>query len=368
MKILVYYPSSYNSVFILTAIDDLIKQGHVVFLLTTTAYGVLQQGAEKLGAEVYSGARSNDIRGLFQEMYVLIKFCRKHKIDFVFPHLQYLNLVGVLSRFFIKALVFPMRHHSDNVYISGNKNARLLDQLVNLFSSQILVVSPPCKTQMMNYENVPAKKIIVLPLYYNFQFYDLSYLNVDKYLAEQPESGLQLINIGRMVKSKNHMGLLNVMQRLVTEGEDVKLTLLDTGPLEPELRDFVQHAGLRKNVVFLGRKIDVLSYIRAADLLVHTSISESGGQVIKESGICQVPVVVVKGVGDFDQYIIDRFNGFYLSKDNVEQELYETLKSICRNSTALKAMGRELDKSVRANFDVSAVKKTYMNIINGIIE
>jgi len=364
MNILIYFPSSYNSVFILTVIDDLIKKQHSVYLLTTTPYGILQEGAEKLGAKVYAGNRSNDIYHLFKEMYQLIKFCRKHQIDYVFSHLQYLNLVAVCSRFFIKASVFPMRHHADDVYLTGNKNAKLLDQLVNIFSRKILVVSPACRIHMTKYEKVPEKKIIILPSYYNFQFYNLLHLTVDRNQLSYTDNALHLINIGRMVKNKNHITLLIVMQKLVKEGMNIILNLLDEGPLESELKEFVRNAGLTENVFFLGRKTDVLSYIRTADLLVHTSISESAGQVVKEAGVCQVPVIVVKGTGDFDEYIIDKENGFFVSKDNMADELYQVLKFVYQNKFMLKEMGEKLGRAVIDNFDVANAQLTYTNIID----
>lgn len=368
MKILIYYPGSYISVFILTAIEDLLKQQHTVYLLTTAPSGSLHQAAEKLGAKVFTTPGSNGIRELVKDSRGLIRFCREYKIDFVFSHLQYLNLVAAVSRFFIKAAVFPMRHHADDVYLSGNRNALLLDRLVNVFSKKILVVSSAVKRQMMVLEHVPESKIIVLSLYYDFGFYGLPGVNAARDKSEQISSGLQLINIGRMVENKNHMTLLKVMQRLTGERMNVKLTLLGSGPLEDKLKYFVNQAGLTDNILFLGIKTDVLRYISAADMMVHTSVSEASCQVTKEAGICRVPVITVKGVGDFDEYITDQKNGFVLSGTDMENELYEILKSVYQNRSVLNGMGKELEESVREKFDVASVKKTYVNIVNGIFE
>lgn len=366
MKILIYYPNSYISIFILTAIDDLIRQKHTVYLLTSTPSDSLHHAVEKLGAKVFTTQEIKEKHGLLKDIRILTRFCRQHKIDFVFSHLQYLNLVAAISRFFIKAAVFPMRHHADDVCLSGNRNARILDRLVNVFSKRILVVSSACKKQMTIYENVPEKKIIVLPLYYNFSFYRLPDPAEIHHADGRMSTGLRLINIGRMVENKNHMTLLKVMQRLVRENMDIKLTLLDTGPLEDKLKYFVNHAGLTDNILFAGRKADVLSYISAADIMVHTSVSEASCQVTKEAGICRVPVIAVKGVGDFDEYIADGQNGFVLSGTHMEDELFEILKSVYKNRSMLQGMGIKLEKSVREKFDVASVKKTYVNIVNGI--
>lgn len=368
MKILIYYPGSYISVFILTAIEDLLRQQHTVYLLTTAPSGMLHQAAEELGAKVFTSPGSNEMRRIVKDVRRLISFCREHKIDFVFSHLQYLNLVASVSRFFIRAAVFPMRHHADDVYLSGNRNARLLDRLVNVFSKKILVVSSAAKTQMLVHEHVPVSKITVLPLYYNFNFYSLPDASGEHNGSDQISTGLRLINIGRMVENKNHMTLLEVMRRLTGEGMDIKLTLLGSGPLEDKLKYFVNQAGLTDNILFLGSKTDVLRYISAADIMVHTSVSEASCQVTKEAGICRVPVITVKGVGDFDEYITDQKNGFVLPGMDMEDELYKILKSVYQNRSVLKGMGKELEESVREKFDVASVKKTYVNIVNGILE
>ena len=367
MKVLIYYPSSDVSVFILTAIDDLIRKNHAVYLLTTTPSGSLHNAAEKMGALTFELPGTNTMSGLLKDVGRLIIFCKKHKIDFVFSHLQYLNLVASLSRFFIKAALFPTRHHADDVYLSVNKIAMLLDKLVNIFAKKILVVASACKRQMIINENVPDEKIIILPLYYNFSFYN----QPPNHTNNQPDSttvDLRLINIGRMVENKNHMTLLLVMQKLIAERLDVKLTLLDAGPLETQLKYFVDNAGLNKHVVFLGRQANVLEHIGNADLLVHTSVSEASCQVTKEAGICKKPVIVVKGVGDFDDYIFDGKNGFYLSNDNMQNDLYNTLKNIYANKTTLAEMGSALEKSVKAKFDITCVENTYANIVDGSIK
>jgi len=230
-----------------------------------------------------------------------------------------------------------------------------------------LVVASACKRQMIINENVPDEKIIILPLYYNFSFYN----QPPNHTNNQPDSttvDLRLINIGRMVENKNHMTLLLVMQKLIAERLDVKLTLLDAGPLETQLKYFVDNAGLNKHVVFLGRQANVLEHIGNADLLVHTSVSEASCQVTKEAGICKKPVIVVKGVGDFDDYIFDGKNGFYLSNDNMQNDLYNTLKNIYANKTTLAEMGSALEKSVKAKFDITCVENTYANIVDGSIK
>jgi len=361
MRVVFYYNSSYESVFLLTAMEDLMKKGQTVYLLTTTPAGALHEYAEKLGIKT-SSVLSKNIYGHYRK---LIRFCYKYQIDFVFSHLQQPNLVAVLSQYFIKASVWPMRHHADDVYLSGNKNALKIDKLINVLSKKILVVSGACKRHMTSWEGVPAEKIIIMPLYYNFDFYSIC----EKSLIDTTtDNALKLISIGRMVANKNHIDLLKMIKRLTDEGLNIKLVLLDTGPLENVLKGFVSDSGLDNRIFFLGRQTDVIKYICESDLLVHTSVSESGPQVTKEAGICRKPVIAVEGIGDIDEYIIHGKNGFLLSRDNIQQELYETLKQVYNNRSILIDMGNELDKSVRQKYGLSSAAITYDHIINGSIK
>ncbi|HEY9003791.1 MAG TPA: glycosyltransferase [Mucilaginibacter sp.] len=360
MRIVFYYNSSYVSVFLLTAMDDLIKKGHAIYLLTITPAGDLHEHAEKLGAKVFSAVPKN----IYSDCRALIKFCRQHQIDFVFSHLQYPNLIATLSQYFIKASVWPMRHHADDVYLSGNKNALKLDKLVSILAKRILVVSDNSKRHMILQEGVSAKKIIVMPLYYNFDFYPVC---ENQHAQPETETALKLISIGRMVANKNHIDLLKVVKRLTDEGVNVKLVLLDTGPLEDDLKKFVIDSRLSNLVSFLGRQTDVIKHICSADLLVHTSVSESGPQVTKEAGICSKPVVAVKGIGDVDKYIVHGQNGFLISRDNIQQELYLILKQMYADRSMLVEMGEKLNKAVRKKFELNPKTKTYEDVINGRI-
>jgi glycosyltransferase involved in cell wall biosynthesis len=340
--------------------DDLIKKGHTVYLQTTSPQGDLHAHAEKLGVKVFS-VISN---GIYGHCKALIRFCRRNRIDFVFSHLQYPSLVAVLSQYFIKASVWPMRHHADDVYLSTNKNALRVDKMINILAKRILVVSDNSKRHMISQERVSAKKIIVMPLYYNFKFY----ASCESYhIHPNVDDTLNLISIGRMVVNKNHIELLQVVKKLIDEGVNVKLVLLDTGPLEDDLKRFVSDSRLNDRVSFLGWQTDVIKHICAADLLVHTSVSESGPQVTKEAGLCSKSVVAVKGVGDVDKYVVHGQNGFLLSRDSIQKELYLILKQVYADRSKLKDMGMELGKAVRKKFELAPETKTYENILNGTV-
>ena len=81
-------------------------------------------------------------------------------------------------------------------------------------------------------------------------------------------------NVGRLIKQKNQLFLIQIMKSLVEKKQNVKLLLAGTGSLEKELREAVEKYGIEKNVMFLGFRNDVGRLLNAIDLLVLTSKHE----------------------------------------------------------------------------------------------
>src|SRR5690606_11812436 len=106
----------------------------------------------------------------------------------------------------------------------------------------------------------------------------------------------------------------------VDKNIDVKLLSLGNGPLEDDLKAQVKELRLENNVFFIGFTRDVINYMAAADVVVHTSDSEASNSVIKEAGILEKLIIACADVGDFDDYIENGKNGFLISKENTQAE------------------------------------------------
>jgi glycosyltransferase involved in cell wall biosynthesis len=97
-----------------------------------------------------------------------------------------------------------------------------------------------------------------------------------------------LLAVGRLVPYKGFEFLLAAMKHV-----DATLLLIGTGPLERELREFVNVLGIAHKVHLLGHIDDTLPYYKAAKMLVFPSVSraESFGLVQVEAMAAGVPVV-----------------------------------------------------------------------------
>jgi glycosyltransferase involved in cell wall biosynthesis len=248
--------------------------------------------------------------------------------------------------------------------ISGNRNAKKLDKLVNFFSKKIIVVSEAVKHQMINSESMNTGKIKTISLGYNFDLYDKPFENNLKDLKSKVNSSFIAIIISRMNENKRHILAFNAINRLVKENYNIKLIVLDTGPKENELKEYVKTENLVDRIIFTGFLNNTIDYLAISNVLIHPSISEASNQVVKEAAMLEIPSIVCHNVGDFDEYIVDKINGFLVNKLNPEDCIYNILKDYYSKKNELKKMGVSIKKDVLKSFNIDNVSDKYLNLSN----
>lgn len=344
--ILFYYTSNKRSVSLTTIMGQMVKEGYKVSLLTQTKEGLLHEDAKNVGVCV----QGLDSRLSFvSKIQFLTSFCKRHKIDAVFSHLQQANIVAVFAQFFIEARVFIFRHHDYAV----NFKEQLADQLINILSSRIIVPSSGLKNLMLRKERVCERKVNIIHYTYDFS----TYPKVDRIfvaeLRKKYSATLLAVIMARHIKEKQHELVFEAISNLVEKGCDIKLFVLDEGPLTNQLKSWVEERSLGSNVIFVGYSTTFLSYLAAADIMIHPSISEASNSAVKESAIVKTPVVVSKGVGDFDDYIRNKENGFVLSNQGTERrinEIKEIILFAIQNKAIISEFGEKLFLDVKTKF------------------
>lgn len=364
MNVLIYYQNSSRTVFLESLAQSLVEKGHTVFFLTTSPEGILHEKMRDIGVTASAHAeKENLFPRFFRLLWYLLRYCRKNKIDVVLSHLQFANLVAVAAQYLIKAKVFPCRHHVDEVALLGNRNGLLGDKLVNRFARKVIVVSNAAKRRMTEHEKVKADKVVVIPLGYNFSRYDTPDRKRVAEIRKKMQCHLLLIVIARMAPNKRHIVALQVLNKLIRDGLDVKILLLDHGPEKENLEAFIAENGLEGKVFFTGFLNNTMDYVAAADLVLHPSVIEASNQIVKEAALLGKPAVVCRGIGDFDEYFIHRQNGLLVSKENTGEEMYALVKEYYNKKEELAAMGERMKKVVLNRFDVRNISEAYNRLV-----
>ncbi len=101
----------------------------------------------------------------------------------------------------------------------------------------------------------------------------------------------RLIFVGRLVDLKRPIWLLGIMSRLNSKInlDDSVLTIVGTGPLEKEVREYIEHNDLSRVVNFVGLQTELSSFYSSASHLVSASTHEGLPLTFFEaklSGLC----------------------------------------------------------------------------------
>ena len=111
-------------------------------------------------------------------------------------------------------------------------------------------------------------------------------------------AALRLLHVGRFTEVKDQATLLEAMAMVRASGLCFELEVVGDGALSPQIRQTAQSLGLDGVVRFSPpmTQAELRSHVERADLLVVSSVHESGPMVALEAAIAGVPVVGT-GVG-----------------------------------------------------------------------
>ena len=171
--------------------------------------------------------------------------------------------------------------------------------------------------------------------------------------------------VARLIPFKRHILVLPVFKKLIEEGYDIQVMILDEGPEKQVLENYIQKNNLDNKIHLIGFTRDFLDYMKAADLLIHPSITEASNNVVKEIALMEKVVAVCKGVGDFDEYIQSGINGYQLDIASPEVDVDKVIREIYSEPDKQLTLGTELRKTVLAKFkDNTLPLQRYAEMIN----
>lgn len=362
MNILFYYPSNKRSVGFDTIFKELIKEGHTIHLLTTCEQGVLHSDVSKLGVIVKSSGINHTIRlsYYFHQIRFLIKYCKVNNIHIVFSHLQHANIIAVIAQWFMKTPVVCFRHHFK--FVSGvqdsnleqNKTENLFDRIINRLSKKIVVPSKGVYNGMKENETVDMAKVEIIPYMYDWSKYSKPDPEKVTRIRKEHEATLLLIMCSRLIRLKRHHLVFQAVKKAVVEKHyDIKMLVLDEGPEETSLNEYIQENNLTNRIVMIGYTNEFINYMAASDFMIHPSLTEASNSAVKEYALLGKTVAACEGVGDFDDYIVHGENGYLMNRENTEAEVFNIICEVYQHKDKLDIMGDRLKKIVLNKFQVN---------------
>jgi glycosyltransferase involved in cell wall biosynthesis len=163
-----------------------------------------------------------------------------------------------------------------------------------------------------------------------------------------PPGSRTLLFVGRLDPQKGPFVLLAAVKDALGRHADLHVLLAGDGPLGEKLRAWVAKENLPSRVHFAGRRNDVPSLLRAADLFVLPSLWEGLPNVVLEAMAVGVPVVAsrVEGVSDL---LVDGRTGLIVPP-NSAAPLANAIEQILADPVQARKMSRSAQHFVQESF------------------
>ena len=239
----------------------------------------------------------------------------------------------------------------ERISISNNEIA--FDHIINKLSKKLVVPSTGVYNGIKKFEKINMKKVSVIPYTYDFTKYDTPDEQKIIDIRNKFQCSLLLIMVSRLIKLKRHHVVFPVIKELAEEGYDIKMLVLDEGSEKENLREYIKKNNLHNHIFLLGYKTDFINYMAASDMLIQPSLTDASNSVAKEMGLLGKAIAVSKGVGDYDDYVIEHVNGYLISTEQTRKHLKEIIIDAYNNPGKLHEMGLNLKHEIWRRFNNS---------------
>ncbi|MDR2660558.1 MAG: glycosyltransferase family 4 protein [Lactobacillaceae bacterium] len=321
-----YFPQvSGVSTSIKTLAEQLRKQGHSVYIFTTTdpkikktEYGI---GDEKFiyrfSSIPFSGFK--DRRIVFRGFFDAIEIAKILRLDIVHTHTEF--SLGIMGKIISRQMKIPHVHTYHTMYseythylLNGHLiKPKNVSQLIHTYlknTSAVIAPSEKTKKVLLSYKIKSPIKIIPSGVSFSKDVKDFSMQIRKKYGIKN--STKIILSLGRIAPEKSLPELLDAFKIVLKKNNNVILLVAGDGPSANELKDYAIKLGIKHNIIFTGmiNYDDVYSYYKVADIFVSASTTETQGitfieatnagtPFISKPNTFLKPLVVDKSVGVF---------------------------------------------------------------------
>ncbi|MBR3683448.1 MAG: glycosyltransferase family 4 protein [Lachnospiraceae bacterium] len=154
---------------------------------------------------------------------------------------------------------------------------------------------------------------------------------------------VQLLWVGRMLEWKHPKCAVDVMSKLIEDGYKVHLTMLGSGPLHEEMKQYAEKNKLKQDITFADgcKPMEVREYMNNASIYLFTSdYYEGWGAVLNEAMNAGCAVVGSYAAGATRFLIRDGYNGITFNY-KCYFEAYHAVRYLLDNKDVRMYLGRK---------------------------
>ena len=302
---------------------ELEKQGHTVFIFTTTDKDVNRyEDWQIIRIPSVPFFAFKDRRVAYRGFSKALEIARQYQLDII--HTQTEFSLGLLGVWIAKELKIPVVHtyhtqYEDYVrYIANGMLIRpsMVKYIVRGFLNDMDGVICPSEIVyylLTRYKVTTEKRVI--PTGIDLAKFERPEINQDRIAdlrkkLKIADSETMLLSLSRISYEKNIQAVIEALPDVLKENVDVKLVVAGDGPYLPDLKEQAERLGIMDSIIFTGMIApnETALYYKAADFFISASTSETQGLTYLESIASGTPIIA-HGNPYLDNVVTDKIFG-----------------------------------------------------------
>ena len=319
---------------------ELEKQGHAVFIFTTTDKDVNRyEDWQIIRIPSVPFFAFKDRRFAYRGFTKALEIAKQYQLDII--HTQTEFSLGLLGIWIARELKIPVIHtyhtqYEDYVhYIAKGMLIRpsMVKYLVRGFLHDVDGVICPSEIvrDLLSKYKVKVEKRVI-PTGIELAKFERPEIKEENLQELRSKLGIQegekmLLSLSRISFEKNIQAVLDAFAEVLKEEDKVKLVVAGDGPYLDSLKEQAVKLNLQKHVIFTGMipPSETALYYKAADFFISASTSETQGLTYLESLASGTPVIA-HGNPYLDNLISDKmFGTLYYGEHDLAGAILEAL-------------------------------------------
>jgi glycosyltransferase involved in cell wall biosynthesis len=233
---------------------------------------------------------------------------------------------------------------------------------------RVVAVGNSVRQALITNEGIPAERIAVI-----HNGVDLRHACLDRPIRCQvrqqlgiEESAVVIIQVARLDPLKDYGTAIRTMARLKELCPQARLLLVGEGPEREKIEQEIARHQVAASIKLLGYRSDVAQLLRAADVMLLTSISEGIPVTLIEGMGAALPIVAtdVGGVSE----VIHHGDCGYLTPAGDDRALADALFRLASDPAMRERMGRQGAVRARDLFSEERMIQAYRNLYREMLD
>jgi len=181
--------------------------------------------------------------------------------------------------------------------------------------------------------------------------------------ADSNNNTVLLVSVANLVPYKDYKTVLNALHKVKQSGYPFRYFIIGEGPERPAIESLIISLDLKNEVVLLGRQTDVKSYLKIADVFIHSSRGEGCSNAILEAMAAGLPVIASNTGGTAE--IVDSTVGRLFEYKNAEQIALHLIELISSSETR-RSLSLNSKIKINTNFSIERMMNDYYTILKKV--